>query len=247
VEIVISFFFEVWIQIARLFHWARRNARFIVLLGGPGAGKGTLAAMLAKLLGIPHLNFGNVIRREIKGDTEIGRVWGPKVKAGKLIPDSVVLKLLKRELLKPEYINGAILDGIPRTVAQGKGLRWLLASLGNRIDSVIMLAVSPEDLQERLALRRTCVNGTCARSFHLKYLPPKVENVCDHCGSALMQRDDETPEAIATRMKEFDLTSTPLQSYYKWLKLLIVVVSTNAAGPEKALEDVLFALDESSA
>jgi adenylate kinase len=199
VKSVINLFFETWIRLAGLFHRDRLGARFIVLLGGPGAGKGTLAAKLAPKLGLPHLNMGNILRREIAEQTDIGRKWGPAIKAGQLVPDSVIHKLLKRELAKSMYNDGAVLDGIPRTAAQAKRLRRLLASLGNRIEAVVLLDVSREDLLERLALRRTCTNSSCARSYHLKFMPPKVENKCDVCGSALMQRDDEKPAAVETR------------------------------------------------
>lgn len=243
-EPVTSLFYEIWIQLARLFRRTGEEARFIILLGGPGAGKGTLAVKLAPRFGIPHLNMGNIIRREIKEQTDIGRVWGPQVKAGKLIPDSVIHNLLKRELRKPEYAKGAVLDGIPRTYAQAKRLRRLLAGLGTRVDAVVLLDVTKPDLLERLALRRTCSNSACARSYHLKFMPPLVENVCDVCGSPLMQRDDEKPEALVTRMEEFNRTFAPMRRFYQRLKVLTVIRSTNAMGPDRVLQEVLFALEE---
>jgi adenylate kinase len=244
VELLLSFYYELRIKYARWKNPHRRNARFVVLLGGPGAGKGTLAAALAPRLGIPHLNMGNIIRREIKEQTDIGRVWGPKVKNGKLIPDKVVNELLRRELLKPEYAGGAVLDGIPRTAAQARKIRALLAAIGSRVEAAVLLDVTKEDLLERLALRRTCTNSACARTYHLKFIPPKTENTCDACGSPLMQRDDEKPEAIVTRMEEFNRTFAPLRAHYQKLDELTVVRSTNEMGPDKVLSEVLFALEE---
>ena len=236
--------YECWIQLARLFHPKRRNARFVALLGGPGAGKGTVATILAPRLHVTHLNMGKIVRREIEQQTDIGRRWGPTIKAGKLLPDNVVFRLLKRELAKPEYFNGAVLDGFPRTMNQVKQLRRLLASLGNRIDVVVELQVDMPDLLERLSLRRTCSNGDCARSYHLKFAPPKSEGVCDVCGCALVQRDDERPEALVTRMAEYNRTFAPLREYCDHLGLLVQVQSTNQMSPEQVFENVRFAIEE---
>lgn len=241
---VINFFFEVRIGIAKLFHWDRRDARFIVLLGGPAAGKGTLAARLAPRLGLPHLNMGSILRREIAEQTAIGRKWGPRVKNGELVPDRVVLALLKRELSQPKYSGGAVLDGIPRTVNQARWLRWMLAGLANRVEAVIFLDVAKDDLLERLALRRTCSNHKCGRSYHLKFMPPKIAGKCDVCGSELIQRDDEKPEAILVRMEEFARTFAPLRRYYERHGLLKMVRSTNDAGPDKVFDEVTFYLEE---
>lgn len=226
------------IAIARRSRPESGRKRFIALFGGPGAGKGTLAGQLAAYLGLPHLNMGNIIRREIKEQTEIGRVWGPRVKAGRLIPDSVILYLLKRELEKPEYARGAILDGIPRTAYQARKLCAMLAAIGERLEAALLLDVTIEDMLERLALRRTCTNSACARSYHLKFLPPRVENTCDACGSSLAQRDDEKPEAIRVRMEEFSGTFGKLRRYYEARKLMKVVKSTNAMGPEVVFANV---------
>lgn len=243
---VVSLFYAIRACIGRLRHPRRIGARFIVLLGGPGAGKGTLAAKLAALYRMPHLNMGNILRREIAEGTEIGLEWGPAIKAGKLVPDSVIQGLLHTELAKPEYDRGAVLDGIPRTKPQAKALRWLLTGFGCDVEAAVFLDVSREDLQERLALRRTCTNSACARSYHLKFLPPKEEGKCDLCGSSLKQRDDETSEAINTRFDEFNRTFAPLKAYYRKTKRLKVVRSTNAAGPDKVFDEVAFILAENA-
>jgi adenylate kinase len=243
-NILVSLAFECWVQAARLFSWKRRNALYVVLLGGPGAGKGTIAARLCPLYGIPHLSTGNLIRREIAEQTEIGKEWGPAIAAGQLVPDSVMLKLLKRELSKPEYYRGAILDGFPRTVNQATMLRNMLACWGNQVDIAIFLDVSEDDLLERLSLRRTCKNTSCARTYHLRYSPPAAEGICDVCGSPLYQRADERPEAVVVRMREFKRTFEPLRQWFAQRRLLVTIRSSNEMGIDKVFEEVVFAVDE---
>lgn len=243
-NILVNLAFECFIQLTRLLNWKRRDGLYVALCGGPGAGKGTIASRLGPRSGIPHLNMGNILRREISENTEIGQRWGPWVKAGKLLPDKVVFKLLRAELLKPEYAGGAVLDGFPRTLAQARKLRWLLAWWGNKVDVVIFLEVTREDLIERLSLRRTCSNTKCGRTFHLKLNPPKVENTCDHCEAALYQRDDERPEAIETRMSEFGRNFQPVRDYYKSQGIFVVIRSSNQMSIEDVLEEVVFTVDE---
>lgn len=237
-----TLFYSIVTGIGRMFHPARRGARYIVLIGGPGAGKDTLASRLAPKLGLPEFNMGRILRREIELQTPIGREWGPRIKRGELVPDHVIKKLLKRELADPKYNKGAVFNGLPRTAPQARDLRWLLACLGCEFEAVIFLDVSKEDLLVRLGLRRTC--KTCAKVYHLKFMPPKQDGVCDACGGELMQRDDEKPEAIVTRMEEFARTFAPLRRFFERLGLLKVIRSTNEMGPDKVFDDVLFYLEE---
>lgn len=237
-----TLFYNSVASIAGVFHPSRRGARFVVLLGGPGAGKDTLASRLAPKLGLPELNMGKILRREIELQTPIGLEWGPRIKRGELVPDHVIKKLLKRELAKPIYNGGAVLNGIPRTARQARQLRWILACLGNSIEAVIFLDVSKEDLLVRLGLRRTC--KSCSKVYHLKFMPPKKDGVCDACGGELIQRDDEKPEAIVKRMEEFARTFAPLRLLCERIGLLKVIRSTNENGPDKVFDDVVFYLEE---
>jgi adenylate kinase len=237
-----TLFYDFLTGVCGFFRPSRRGARFVVLLGGPGAGKDTLASRLAPKLGLPELNMGKILRAEIAAGTPIGLEWGPRIKRGELVPDRVIKKLLKRELAKPIYDGGAVLNGMPRTRPQGRFLRWILALLGNQIEAVVFLDVSKEDLLVRLGMRRTCKG--CGKVYHLKFMPPKQDGVCDTCGGELIQRDDEKPEAIERRMEEFARTFAPLRRYFESIGLLKVIRSTNEMGPDKVFDDVLFYLEE---
>lgn len=237
--------YEVLIQFARLLNPKRRDAQYVILLAGPGGGKGTVATKLAPRLGIPHLDMGKIVGREIANKSAFGRKWQPVVLAGKLIPDKAVTALLIAELRKPEYFKGAVLDGFPRTVLQSAGLRRQLALWGNRIKIVVHLDVPAADLVERLTLRRNCSDKSCkSGSYHLKLSPPKNEGRCDLCNSPLYARADQDPIAIAKRMEEFDRTFAPMLKYFEELGMLVRVVSTNAMSPGEVYEAVLFAIDE---
>jgi adenylate kinase len=237
-----TLFYDLVTRVAGLFHPSRRGARFIPLAGGPGAGKDTLAARVAPKLGLPEFNMGKILRREIELQTPIGMEWGPRVKRGELVPDYVIKRLMKLELAKPIYNRGAVLNGLPRTARQARQLRWILACLGNSIETVIFLDVPKEDLLVRLGMRRTC--KSCSKVYHLKFMPPKKDGVCDACGGELVQRDDEKPEAIEKRMQEFARTFAPLRRYFERLGLLKVIRSTNERGPDKVFDEVLFHLEE---
>jgi adenylate kinase len=196
----------------------------------------------------PHLSTGDLVRRAIANDPDFAAQWLPEMKKGKLLPDWVVFHLLSEELAKPEYDRGAVLDGFPRTLAQAKMLRRMLAWRGNKVDIVVNLDVPKPDLIERLSGRRTCTNSACSNGspavYHVKFNPPKVEGICDVCGSAIKQREDETPEAIEERFQEYDRTNAPLFRYYEDNKLLVNIRSTNELGREKVFEAVVFAVEE---
>jgi adenylate kinase len=240
--------YECWIRIGRVFHPDRSEAMFILMQGKPGAGKGTLAVMVAERLELPHLNMGDIIRRKLAADPEFKAKYGASMKAGHMLPDWVIVKLLKEELRKPEYARGAVCDGVPRTVLQAVKLRRWLASRGNRIDVVLFLDVSDADLIDRLSLRLTCSgklgDKPCGHTFNLKLLPPAKEGICDYCGSALIVRDDQKPEAIKTRMAEFTATSAPLKAYYEGQGRYMVLEVTNEMSPQDVYEAALFAIDE---
>lgn len=232
---------EIWMRLARLIYWPRRDARFIVILGAPGAGKGTISSMLSEKTGLPHLNMGNLFRREIANNTAIGKKWGPVVKAGRLVPDKVSLKLLRAELCKHEYCKGAILDGFPRTLGQARRLRSMLTWWGNKVNRVVLLDVSVEDVLERLSQRKSCA---CGKTYHATMSPPKVANTCDACGKPLFTRDDDKPEVVRERMRVFDNTFGPLCDFYEAAGLLTRVETNNTKSTQDVLTDVVFTIEE---
>ncbi len=218
--------------------------RLIALLGGPGAGKGTVAGQLAPALGLSHVSTGALIRKEIAAQTDFGKQVQALVEKGLLIPDQMALTILKRALLAPENARGAILDGFPRSRAQAVLLDELLASWGLSLEKIVWLELSEADLVERLSLRRTCTNQSCGRSYHLKFEPPKNAGICDACSSPLFQRKDDAPETIRERLRTYSEESTPLRSYYQGTKggVLVFLNPTNAMTREQVLAQVTNAI-----
>lgn len=243
-ETVVSLMIEAYMRIARLIFWKRRNAKFIIMLGGPGAGKGTVAAVLSEKLGLPHLNVGHLLRREIEKGTSVGRRWGAVIKAGKLVPESVVHSLLSRELNKPDYYNGAVLDGGARTLSQARQLRRLLMKWGNQVDVALFVDASDEDLVERLSLRWTCTGSDCGKTYHERFNPPAVAGICDSCHGKLSQRDDDRPEVIRERLATFHASFAPIRKYYEDAGVLLTISSTNTQGTAAVCQAALFAVEE---
>lgn len=244
-EAIKGILLEAWLCFARLFFWKRRYARFVVLLGGPGAGKGTIAAMLTAKLGLPQLNTGNILRREIEQNTEVGQLIKGYLKNGQLAPEYLVMKVVRQELSKPEYIHGAILDGIPRRASQAKKLRRMLAFWGAKVNRAVLIEVPEEDLIERLSLRKTCSNKDCGHTFHEKFLPARCEGICDHCGSTLERRPDDNPEVIKKRFKVFKEEFGPVCDFYQRSQRLTICQSSNAMRPQQVCEQILFAIEQS--
>jgi adenylate kinase len=186
----------------------------LILLGGPGAGKGTQAKKLIDKYGIPQISTGDILRAAVKEGTEMGRKAKEYMDAGKLVPDAVVIGIIKDRLAQPDCKKGFILDGFPRTVPQAEALDKVLAGLGSKIDHVVSIAVDEEALVTRLTGRRTCKNAACGQMFHIKFTPPKKENVCDKCGGELYLRDDDNETTVRSRLAAYNKDTKPLIDYY---------------------------------
>ena len=170
----------------------------VVLLGAPGAGKGTQAAVLRDRLGIPHVATGDLFRTAIKEATPVGLEAKSYMDAGQLVPDGVTIRMLEERLARPDATGGAILDGFPRTAVQAEALDRFLESRGARVDAALLIDVPAEDLVERLSGRLVCQAG--GHSYHVRFNPPRVDRICDLDGSPLIQRADDAPETIRARL-----------------------------------------------
>jgi adenylate kinase len=193
----------------------------LILLGPPGAGKGTQAKMLTDRFGIPQISTGDILRSAVKEGTPMGVKAKSFMDAGGLVPDEVVVGIVRERLQMGDCAGGFILDGFPRTVAQADALKATLQQLGKNLDAVISLEVDVEALVERLTGRRTC--KTCGRGYHVKFDPPKVAGICDTCGGALIQRDDDQEETIRKRLEVYHQQTAPLVAYYRTDSLLTSV------------------------
>ena len=185
----------------------------LILLGPPGAGKGTQAKMLTEKFLIPQISTGDILRAAVKDGTPMGRKAREYMDAGGLVPDEVVVGIVRDRLQESDCGNGFILDGFPRTVAQADALHASLQNMGKKLDRVISLEVDTEALVERLTGRRAC--KVCGRGYHLKFDPPAETGICDTCGGELFQRDDDQEETIRKRLQVYTDQTAPLISYYR--------------------------------
>ncbi|MGB9761822.1 MAG: adenylate kinase [Caldimicrobium sp.] len=185
----------------------------IVFLGPPGAGKGTQAKILIERYGIPQISTGDMLREHRAKGTELGKKAQEYMDKGQLVPDEIILGMVKERLSQPDCQKGFILDGFPRTVAQAEALDKLLEEMGKKLDFALALIVPDELLVERLTGRRTC--KSCGMMYHIKYKPPKVDNKCDVCGGELYQRPDDNEETVRNRLKVYHESTAPLIEYYR--------------------------------
>jgi adenylate kinase len=185
----------------------------IVLLGAPGAGKGTQAKMLIEKYKIPQISTGDILRAAVAAGTPLGKEAKAIMERGELVPDKIVLGLVEERLKQDDCKNGFILDGFPRNTAQAEALDKLLNDLKMPLDSALSVDVPKEDLMKRLTGRRTCKN--CQQMYNIYYSPPKKEGVCDKCGGELFQRDDDKEETIRKRLDVYEAQTAPLIDYYK--------------------------------
>jgi adenylate kinase len=194
---------------------------YIVLLGPPGAGKGTQAKVLAEKFNLPHISSGDIFRENIKDDTELGKLAQTYMSKGELVPDDLTIAMIRERFSRPDCANGTILDGFPRTPAQADALEVMLAGFGGRVDLVPFITAPAEILIERLAGRWTC--RAAGHIFHEKFNPPQRIGVCDVDGSELYQRDDDKAETVLHRIKVYLNQTTPLIEYYNRHGILVEI------------------------
>ena len=180
----------------------------IIMLGAPGAGKGTQAKRIAEKYSIPHISTGDIFRANIKNGTELGKKAKTYMDKGELVPDSLVVDLV----IEPDCANGYVLDGFPRTIPQAEALDEALKAIGEKVDYAINVEVPDENIINRMSGRRACVG--CGATYHIKYNPTKVEGICDACGEKLILRDDDKPETVKNRLDVYHKQTQPLIDYY---------------------------------
>lgn len=207
----------------------------LILLGAPGAGKGTQAEILSKKLDIPTISTGQILREAVKNGTSVGLKAKVFMDAGKLVPDDVIFDIIEERLARPDCANGYILDGVPRTIAQAEALE----ARGVVFDHVVSLEISDEAIIKRMDGRRVC--SRCGTPFHIESNPPKVAGICDLCGSALMERDDDKPETVRHRLEVYHQETEPLKAFYDARGKLTAVSSDMGTIEEttRAIEKVL--------
>ncbi|NDL68133.1 adenylate kinase [Anaerotalea alkaliphila] len=193
----------------------------LIMLGAPGAGKGTQAKILAEKYNVPHISTGDIFRANIKGGTELGRKAKTYMDKGLLVPDALVVDLVADRIREDDCKNGFILDGFPRTIPQAESLEASLKKMGEAIDCAVDIDVADETIIRRMSGRRACVK--CGATYHVENIPPKVENVCDACGGSLTLREDDKPETVKKRLAVYHEQTKPLIEYYDERGLLTTI------------------------
>ena len=214
----------------------------IIMLGAQGTGKGTVAGFISQEMGWPQISTGDIFRKNISEQTELGIEANKYISKGDLVPDEITVPMVKARLEEDDAKNGAILDGFPRTIDQAKKLDEMLAEVGKKVDLVINLTTPREEIIDRMITRRVCTNQECKATYNTKLHPPKEEGICDKCGAALKQReDDKDPEAINRRLEIYEEKTSPLVEFYKQkgvLRTEVVSVEINHLGKDVANEVV---------
>lgn len=196
----------------------------IIMLGAPGAGKGTQAKKIAAKYQIPHISTGDIFRANIKNGTELGKKAKTYMDQGLLVPDELVVDLVVDRVGQEDCSNGYVLDGFPRTIPQAESLDAALEKLGSKVDYAINVEVPDENIVRRMSGRRACV--ACGATYHIVHIPTKVEGICDRCGSELILRDDDKPETVKKRLAVYHEQTQPLIDYYNDKKVLVEVDGT---------------------
>ncbi len=195
----------------------------LIFMGAPGAGKGTIAKMIVEKYQIVQISTGDILRKAVKDKTEIGSKVESIITAGDLVPDGLILELIKNRIIEKDCANGFIFDGFPRTIPQAEGLDEIIQKYNIKIDAAINLDVPKEVVVKRLSSRRTCSNSDCQAIYNMISNPPEKEGCCDKCGSSVIQRDDETEEAILHRLETYQEKTAPLIDFYNTKGLLIEI------------------------
>ena len=196
----------------------------IIMLGAPGAGKGTQAKMIADKYGIPHISTGDIFRANIKNGTQLGKEAKKYMDQGLLVPDELTVKILLDRVAQDDCKNGYVLDGFPRTIPQAEVLDKALTELGDKIDYAIDVDVPDENIVRRMGGRRACLS--CGATYHIEHIPPKEEGICDTCGQELVLRDDDKPETVQNRLNVYHEQTQPLIDFYKGKGVLRTVDGT---------------------
>lgn len=208
----------------------------IVMLGAPGAGKGTQAKMIAEKYGIPHVSTGDIFRANIKNGTALGMEAKTYMDQGRLVPDELTVKILLDRVAQPDCANGYVLDGFPRTIPQAEVLDEALQGQGEKLDWAVNVDVPDENIVRRMSGRRACLK--CGATYHIEHIPPKKEGVCDACESELVLRDDDRPETVQNRLKVYHEQTQPLIDFYTGKGILRSVDGT------RDMRDVFAAITE---
>lgn len=212
----------------------------IIMLGAPGAGKGTQAKKIANKYGIPHISTGDIFRANIKNNTELGKKAKEYMDQGLLVPDELTLSLIMDRFSQADCENGYVLDGFPRTIPQAEALTNALKEAGEAIDFAINVEVPDENIVARMSGRRACVN--CGGTYHVVFNPTKIDGVCDTCGGELVLRDDDKPETVAKRLNVYHNQTKPLIDYYAKLDVLKEVDGTKEVS--EVFEDITAILED---
>jgi adenylate kinase len=211
----------------------------LILLGAPGVGKGTQGQRIAEHYGIPKISTGDMFREMAAAGTALGLRAKEYFTRGELVPDEIVIGLVEERITQPDCKEGFLLDGFPRTVNQAKALEAMLQQQRLRLDGVLDFVVAEDELVRRLSGRRTC--GNCGAIYHVDSMPPKTPNICDRCGSTLLQRADDAPDSVRVRLREYAAKTAPLQEYYRQRKLLHTLDAN--ADPDTVFERVKAVLE----
>jgi len=213
----------------------------LILLGAPGAGKGTVAKLLTAMDGSVQISTGDILRAAVKAETDLGKEAKGYMNRGELVPDQLIMDIMGARLQESDCEKGFLLDGFPRTIPQAEALKEMLKKLDIKLDMAVNIDVPRSVILDRLTTRRTCSNSECQEIYNIKSKPTKVESVCDLCGSPTIQRDDETEEAISKRLDTYDEMTAPLTGFYEKEGLLITADATSSDNVVNAIKDKLAA------